>query len=159
MSLQYVIDGCNITHHPEFLKNISKKYSDSRVELIEFIRINKLCGSENNRAWVIFDGYPDSALNNLSSEGLNILFSSDQSADEKIKKILENAGNTRNFVVVSDDKEIISFARLYRAKALSVEKFVTVKTLKPGARDIGESKIGFSAMHKINEELRRLWLK
>jgi len=118
-----------------------------------------LCGSENNRAWVIFDGYPDSALNNLSSEGLNILFSSDQSADEKIKKILENAGNTRNFVVVSDDKEIISFARLYRAKALSVEKFVTVKTLKPGARDMGESKIGFSAMHKINEELRRLWLK
>lgn len=160
MSLQYVIDGCNVTHHPKFIKNTPKKSSDSRADLIELIRIKRLCGSENNRVWIVFDGYSDSALDNLSSSNLNIIFSCNQSADERIKKFLELSDNAKNVVVVSDDKEIIFFAKSYRARAISVEEFIGDKGRDQGVnQDPGESKIGFSAMHKINEELRRLWLK
>lgn len=160
MSLQFIIDGCNVTHHPDFLKSIPKRYLDSRADLIELIRIKRLCGSENNRSWVVFDGYVDPAINNLSSNNLNVIFSCGQSADDKIKGILENSGNARNFVVVSDDKEIIFFAKAYRAKAMSVERFIGIKAKRQGVnQDPMEIKIGFSAMHKINEELRKLWLK
>jgi hypothetical protein len=109
---------------------------------------------------VVFDGYPDSALNGLSSNNLNIIFSCDQSADEKIRKILELSDNNKNTVVVSDDREIIFFAKGYRARALSVEEFILSKI--NGRRtdsDSAERKVSFSAIHKINEELRKLWLK
>ena len=160
MSLQYVIDGCNITHHLKFIENSPKKYSDSRANLIELIRLERLCGSENNRVWVVFDGYSDSSLDNLKGNNLNIIFSCNQSADERIKKILELSDNAKNVVVVSDDKEIIFFAKGYRARAMSVEEFIE-NGIKPKMvrRDLGESKIGFNAMQKINEELRKLWLK
>jgi len=122
--------------------------------------MKKLCGSENNMAWVVFDGYFDPALSSLNSSNLSIIFSCNQSADERIKKFLELSDNAKNIAVVSDDKEIIFFAKAYRARAISVEEFIGSK-LKPRGvnQDSGESKIGFSAMHKINEELRKLWLK
>lgn len=160
MSLQYVIDGCNITHHRKFEKNTPRKYSDSRADLIEFIRIKRLCGSKNNRVAVVFDGYSDPAIDNLSSGNLNIIFSRDQSADERIKRILELSDNARNLVVVSDDKEILFFAKACRARTVSVEEFIGDKIERQGLnQDSGENKVGFSAMHKINEELRKLWLK
>ncbi len=122
--------------------------------------MERLCGSENNRVWVVFDGYSDSSLDNLKGNNLNIIFSCNQSADERIKKILELSDNAKNVVVVSDDKEIIFFAKGYRARAMSVEEFIE-NGIKPKMvrRDLGESKIGFNAMQKINEELRKLWLK
>ena len=160
MSLQFIIDGCNITHHQKFLESSPKRYSDSRVNLIEFIRQKRLCGSENNKIWVVFDGYVDSALENLNESNLKIIFSCDQSADERIRRILELSDNAKNVVVVSDDKEIIFFAKGYRARAVSVEEFIGSKDGPQRVnQDSGESKIGFSAMHKINEELRKLWLK
>ena len=122
--------------------------------------MERLCGSENNRVWVVFDGYSDSSLDNLKGNNLNIIFSCNQSADERIKKILELSDNAKNVVVVSDDKEIIFFAKGFRARAMSVEEFIE-NGIKPKMirRDLGESKIGFNAMQKINEELRKLWLK
>ncbi|PIP19597.1 MAG: hypothetical protein COT38_04110 [Candidatus Omnitrophica bacterium CG08_land_8_20_14_0_20_41_16] len=160
MSLQYIIDGCNITHHPKFIKNIPKKTADSRAALIEFIGTNRLCGSENNGAWVIFDGYPDASFRDPGKANLKVIFSKDQSADERIKKLLELFDNSKNVVVVSDDKEIIFFARACRAKAISVEEFIRDKVeTKRGNSILDETKVSFSAMSRINEELRKLWLK
>ena len=160
MSLQYIIDGCNITHQPNFIKKIPKKTSDSRVALVEFIRIRRPCGSENNKVWLVFDGYPDLALDNLDKSNLNIIFSRNQSADERIKKLLELSDNPKNVIVVSDDKEIIFFARDCRARTISVEEFIRDKSeTKRGNLISDEAKVTFSAMHKINEELKKLWLK
>ena len=99
-------------------------------------------------------------MGSLSSSNLNIIFSRNQSADEWIKKFLELSDNAKNVVVVSDDKEIIFFAKACRAHVISVEEFIRDKVGYRGVnQDSEDDKIGFRAMHKINEELRRLWLK
>ena len=160
MSLQYIIDGCNVTHHPKFIKNISKEPSDSRVSLVRLIGSRNLCGSANNLVWVIFDGYPDQSLENLEKGRLRIIFSRGESADNKIRKILELTDNPKNTVVVSDDKEVSSFARLMRARPVSVEGFIKEDAAsgKRGTASDGP-KVSCSQMHKINEELKRVWLK
>jgi hypothetical protein len=74
--------------------------------------------------------------------------------------MVELFANAKNIVVVSDDKEIKLFVKSYGAKSMSVEEFLGVeeKGLK-GGRDLeAEEGITYSQMHKINEELRRLWL-
>ncbi|MFY9402643.1 MAG: NYN domain-containing protein [Candidatus Omnitrophota bacterium] len=160
MSLQYIIDGCNVTHNFKFIKILPKKYSDSRAYLIELIKSRNLCGSSNNLIWVVFDGYPQEGLENLEKIRLKIIFSRRQSADEKIKKILELTDNPRNTVVVSDDKEVSSFARIMRAKAISVEEFIKVKVPpKDKSRNLDEAKVNYTQMQRINKELKEIWLK
>ncbi|MBN2831119.1 MAG: NYN domain-containing protein [Candidatus Omnitrophica bacterium] len=157
MSLQYIIDGCNVTHYPGFIKNIPKKPVDSRVFLIELIRLRNLCANKS-LIWLVFDGYPDQGLENLEKGRLRIIFSRKQSADEKIKKILELTDNLKNTVVVSDDKEVASFAKIMRAKAVSVERFLGENRFKHKGFLPEEPKVSYSSMQKINEELKRLWL-
>jgi hypothetical protein len=159
MSLQYIIDGCNVTHHPKFLKNIPKKFSDSRLSLIELINLRNLCGSDNNLVWLIFDGYPDTSLEDYKKSNFRIIFSCQESADEKIKKLLELTDQPKNMVVVSDDKEVSLFARFMRAKSVSVEAFIKDDEVAKRRYVPDDVKLNYSQMHKINEELKRLWLE
>jgi hypothetical protein len=158
MSLQYIIDGCNVTHNPSFTKNIPKRPVDSRVFLIELIRSRNLCANKS-LIWLVFDGYPDKELENLEKEHFRIIFSYKQSADEKIKRILELTANPKNTIVVSDDKEVSSFARIMHAKAVSIEVFMRDSRVKRKGVLLEETRLNYSQMHKINDELKRLWLK
>ena len=63
-------------------------------------------------------------------------------------------------MVVSGDKEIKSFAKIYGAKAMSVEDFIPLETKKAKVgEDAIKPELNYSQMHKINEELSKLWLK
>lgn len=159
MSLQYIIDGYNITCHPKFPKQLPKKFSDSRVALIQLIRAKKSSSSPNNKFWVVFDGYPHSSLANLDQGNITVMFSRGESADQRIKKLLELMVNPKNTVIVSDDKEIIFFAKSCRAKTQSAEDFLLFQDKLLSARSaIPEAEISYAQMHKINEELKKLWL-
>jgi predicted RNA-binding protein with PIN domain len=160
MSLQYIIDGYNLIHHPLFNKYTAKKSKDSRIALLDFIKINRLCGSPKNKITVIFDGYPDLSARNLDSDEINVIFSRSQTADERIKGIVEKSGNPKNVVVVSDDNEIRFMVKSIGAKVLSVEEFLSRKEkLQARIETLAESKLTYSQMHKINQELRKIWLK
>ena len=52
MSLQYVIDGYNLINHRLFIPT-DKRTKDSRIALLELIRIKKLCGSPANEVIVV----------------------------------------------------------------------------------------------------------
>ncbi len=162
MSLQFILDGYNILKHPLLTQLINKKIKDQRLALLEFIRIRRLTGSPKNRVTVVFDGYPDAretaGLDTIGA--VDIIFSRRETADERIRKMVEDAGNPKNIVVVSDDKEIKFFVRAYGAKPLAIKDFIADK--KRGferEEDLWEAKLGFAEMHKINEELRQIWLK
>jgi len=160
MSLQFVIDGYNITCHPEFTNNILKKITDSRSALVQLIHSRRLCGSQNNKAWIIFDGFPGLNQEDLSFANIEVVFSRKESADERIKKIIEKSDNPRNLVVVSDDKEIIFFAKCCKARTLSVDSFIQVKSGTHKDKQVLEKPgLNYTQMHKINEELKKLWLK
>ncbi|MEW6100731.1 MAG: NYN domain-containing protein [Candidatus Omnitrophota bacterium] len=158
MSLQYVIDGYNIIKHPEF-SPLHRKHTDARRALVEFIREKKLCGSPKNKITIVFDGYAPSGEGEDSSRQIEIIFSQARTADEKIKNILEKTPFIKTTVVVSDDKEIKLFARLTGAASLGVSEFISKAKKIDRALLALKPEITYSQMHKINEELRKLWLK
>ena len=158
MSLQYIIDGYNITNHPKFAKQIPKRFSDFRSALVQLIKTKK-SSSPHNKFWVIFDGYPGESLDNQDKGNIMVIFSRRESADERIKKLVELIPNPRNVVVVSDDKEIRFFARSCRAKVESAEDFLALEDKTSHKRgEAPEAEISYTQMHKINEELKKLWL-
>jgi len=158
MSLQYIIDGYNITNHPKFTKQIPKRFSDSREALIQLIKTKKSF-SPHNKFWVVFDGYSGESLDNQEKGNLMVIFSRRESADERIKKLLELIPNPKNVVVVSDDKEIKFYALACRAKVQSVEDFLSLQDKLAHKRiQVPVAEINYTQMHKINEELKKLWL-
>ena len=160
MSLQYIIDGYNITNHPLFKERINKKIKDHKLALLELIKREKLSGSPRNKITVVFDGYLDTR-DNPTSGGTEccVVFSRKETADERIKKMVENSGNPKNTVVVSDDKEIRFFARAYAVRCSSVEEFIKCKVM-PQRKEISpDAELSYSQMHAINQELKKLWLE
>lgn len=160
MSLQYVVDAYNLINHPRFepeRQSVNIQYS-----LANFIRTNKLSGSKNNEVILVFDGYPPATGQIPKENGLSCVFSQEKEADELIKKIVESSHQPRNIIVVTDDKEVQIVSRFLQAKVSSVEEFICGKENKRSANvkfsDLPDSKLGYSAMQKINAELKKKWL-
>lgn len=127
--------------------------------MLEAIKRNKLCGSLNNRVTVVFDGYSGISDKNIETD-IRVVFSRNESADERIRRIVENFGNPKNLIVISDDNEIKFFARAVGAKAVSVEDFFGAKLNSQVKKRVNEDlELNFSQKHKITEELKKLWLK
>ena len=159
MSLQFIIDGYNITNHPDFCRKARQSPADPRPALLNLIKTEKLTGSVQNQVDIVFDGYPRE-VGAAQGQWANVIYSRDISADERIRKMLEASNNPKRVIVVSDDKEIRSNARIFGARHLSVEDFLASdKKRDVGKRQNAEPEISFTAKHKINEELRKIWLK
>lgn len=159
MSLRYIIDGNNCLHHPDF--DYPKNTPDSRLALPAFILKHKLTGSRKNQVLLVFDGYPRAPQQNQGlQDNIEIIFSRKETADQTIKRLLEKAAGVKNIIVVSDDKEIRIFTRLIGARSLSVKDFICRKErLIRAQTDPVKSELSYTQMHKINQELRKIWLK
>ncbi len=157
MPLHYIIDGYNLIKHRCFTP--SSNIHDPRFALIQFLRKEKPCGSPKNKVTILFDGYSgDLSLRGLEFE---VIFSCEASADERIKKIVESASIPKNLVVVSDDRQIRDFVKLCGAVSLRVEEFLNFSRKKVSSRavDLPKAELGGNAARKINDELRKIWLK
>jgi hypothetical protein len=135
------------------------KARDPKYGLIAHVRDEGLCGSGKNPVSVVFDGYPSGF--EFDDGRFRAVFSGDEKADEKIKRIVQSSANPKVLVVVSDDREIYDFARMYSAKALHVEEFLSGGR-REGPRTGDESskpELTYEKMHRINQELRDKWLK
>jgi len=168
MSLQYIIDGYNVINHPLF-KSTHSKIKEPQIALLEFIKTKKLCGSPNNKVIVVFDGYFNTAELKQSGSDIKVVFSREETADEKIRKISQAQGNTKNIVVVSDDKEISLFIKAISARSMSVSQFIdpssrSKKSVNPSGkqtkweRELLKTELNYSQIEKINQELKKRWL-
>lgn len=163
MSLQFVIDGYNITNHRLFNRRSTKSKSPC-FSLIQFIKSNHLLGSERNKAILVFDGFPLKDDRQGRDNQFEIIYSGESSADEKIMKLVESSKNKPRLVVVSDDKEIIYFARICAVKTQAVAEFIgyekeeSRKAMIKKAQE-EEDGLNYSQAYKINEELKKIWLK
>jgi predicted RNA-binding protein with PIN domain len=118
-----------------------------------------LTGSPKNKVTVVFDGYPDSR-ERFDESDFCVVFSRMISADEKIRKLIEESGQRKGIVVVSDDRQVQDAARALGANVSSIEEFVGKKDRQKKPLDNGlEQKVTYSDMEKINSELRKIWLK
>jgi len=161
MSLQYIIDGYNLINHQLFTTR-HKKTKDSRIALLELIRLKKLAGSSKNKITVVFDGYSDIQVSKeFDTNNIDVIFSGDRTADERIKRIVEGSAIPKNIRVVSDDKEIKFFVKSCGAEVLSIEEFMKPDKdlLKPQEEESLKPELTYEQMHRINQELRKIWLK
>ena len=160
MSLHYIIDGYNILHHPN-LALANKKIQDPKAALLEFIKINRLTGSLKNKITLVFDGYPDASGKSRDNADIEIIFSRHESADERIKRIVEASGRRKNIIVVSDDREIKFCVKATGAFCLGVEEFTRLK-VRPAhlqKTDTRKTELSYSQIQKINQEFKKIWLK
>jgi predicted RNA-binding protein with PIN domain len=163
MSLQYIIDGYNVINHSTFARLCDKKIRDQRAALINLIRAHKLTGSLKNKVTIVFDGYPhplDAPGLRENDEKIGVIFSRGESADERIKSIVETCPNPKTAIVVSDDKQIRLVVKYLGAAALGVDEFISCeKKRKTNKEDELKTELNYTQMQRINEELSRLWLK
>lgn len=161
MSLQYIIDGYNLINHPLFSR--AEKHSfDPSTALTAFIKINRLTGSLKNKVTIVFDGYPPSAGGDCVDSSINVVFSRDISADDKIKIFVEQTANRKNIIVVSDDREIKLCVQSLGACSKGIEDFITHREKSGNFHkqdSAAEQKLNYSQMQKINQELKKIWLE
>jgi len=159
MSLQYIVDGYNVIKHPLFSRR-HRKINNSQLAFLRFIITERLTGSRKNKVTVVFDGFSSEAQKIQSSSEIDVIFARNESADEKIREIIERAANVKNIVVVSDDKEIKFFAKSCGGRTATVEEFLAPsKKIEEKEEEIVKPELSYSQMHKINQELKKVWLK
>jgi len=160
MSLQYIIDGYNIINHPLFART-HKASPNIHQSLIKFIKTKRLTGSAKNKVMIVFDGYPPGAGRSYEDREMSMIFSRKISADEFIKKLVEESAQRKSIVVVSNDNEIKSMIKYLGARHQAIEDFVgeKEKSASHKAKEPIKAELSFSQMHKINEELKKIWLK
>jgi len=177
MSLQYIIDGYNLIHNPAFTyskkinpvrntkylrgrNEISNGVRDTKRALLELIKTKRLCGSPRNKIIVVFDGYPGAGEFKQDYADAEVIFSGKETADDKVKKIIEASGNCKNIVVVTDDKEFRFFVKAAGCRIMGVEEFINRKDrLHIQEEGFLKTELNYSQIDKINQELKKIWLK
>lgn len=157
MSLHYLLDGYNILKQMAAFRDLPLE--DGRSGLLRWISDARPQGSVNNQVTVVFDGHPDHFGASPAGGEIRVIFSDGCSADDKIKRMVEEDDDRKNCVIVSDDKDIFLYARSLGSKVMSVKAFTSrSKSIQTG-QGSGGKYISLSRQEKINKELARIWLK
>ena len=148
------------------------KLEDQRRDLVCFIEQCSPQGSSKNRVTIVFDGDED-VFGGMKSSAATIVFSQGESADDKIRRIVAEAKNTKNIVIVTDDRDIQYAVGALGAKAISVSQFLSkgqstgkrkpaaqknTKQAKKVSSEL-EKYISKTDESKITSELGKIWLK
>jgi len=115
-----------------------------------------------NKVTIVFDGYP--TMNNpLQPSGdCGLVFSQDESADDRIREMVEHAANPKIVIVITDDRSVQFHAKAAGASVMGVEEFITAKAASAAAKlQKADRKIELSAVDaaRINNEFRKILLK
>ncbi|VAW17862.1 hypothetical protein MNBD_BACTEROID05-529 [hydrothermal vent metagenome] len=139
---------------------LEQKLEDQRSFLIRLIDSKELRGSANNKVTVVFDGRAD-VFGFEQFGSVEVIFTSGETADDKIKMIVEQAENSKNIIVVSDDRAVQYAVRSLGAKVLAVKSFLKGKKRANLGKSPSESKkkIGFNTEQMITHEMEDIWLK
>jgi predicted RNA-binding protein with PIN domain len=142
-----------------------EKIEDERLKLIHFVERLQPQGSSKNEVTIVFDGRPG-LFSWQGAGGIKVLFSMEQSADDVIRRLVAEANNKKNIVVVSNDKELFLATRAQGAKIVNVQKFLAQPhpSTKGVRQDQGKEKepskyIPKTLEFKINAEMEDIWLK
>lgn len=158
MSLHYIIDGYNCIRHRALAGRIRDR--DFGRGLLRLIEDRRLTGSGKNPLCIVFDGFPSAKNPMIPEVGTKVVFSGDESADDRIKRMVEACGNPRIVVVVTDDRQIQDYVRSLGATVMGVETFASQAEKRRVARGADqETPLSAEAQNSINSEFRKLWLR
>lgn len=135
-----------------------------RRALFNWINVQRPHGSSRNAITVVFDG-KEEYCSAQSVDGIRVIFSKGQSADDVIKNIVQ-ANLKKRIVVVSNDKEIKFYVGALGAQVMSVQEFCGKVPKKTGATSVGKTQdkmsnkyISLAQQAKITKEFEKIWIK
>lgn len=113
-----LVDGNNVIHKIQGLKKIfSDNPEAAQLSLYESIK-GKI--SKNDKLMLFFDGFS-------TIKSPNIIFSGNKTADEIIRKYIEENYSKKKISVISSDAEILGLAKVCGCEILKSEDYVTQK--------------------------------
>jgi predicted RNA-binding protein with PIN domain len=153
--MPYIIDGNNLIGSSP---DISLDDKDSRKKIIYILK--KYQGVKNNNIIVVFDGEPDGTLNRESLKNkFTIVYPKyGDSADDEIKKIIDNYTNLKDVILVSSDRELKTCAKKKGARTInSIEFYFELKRVYHvnGKKEKLKKRINI----KISEKEVDSWMK
>lgn len=139
----YLIDGNNLIGK---IKSVQKK--EISREKLAYI-IEKYFHGKNVAPVLYYDGY---VKESIRTSGVDVIYSNNITADEKIKDRIEREKNPRIISVVTSDFNLQEFAKVCRCEVISSESFAHMlfKTKDPAEEDNKPNSIS-------NDEMRRLF--
>ena len=156
MALHYVLDGYNVIHQLPSLADLNPE--DSRTGLIRILQTLQPQGSFRNEVTVVFDGQTVNVP--PQSPGIRVVFSYEESADDVIKRLVEDTPNVRSLIVITDDKAIRYYARAAGAGIKSVKDFFgSMKKKSSGSGTSDQNTISQSQEYGITQEMEQIWLR
>jgi predicted RNA-binding protein with PIN domain len=115
----YIIDGNNLIGKTPSINKLQRKRKDASREKIAFL-IGRFFAKRKASVSLHFDGYKNDDIKVL---GIRIKYSENQSADQKIKKEIEQSKNPKNIIVVTSDNNVAEFARVCSCSIMKSEEF------------------------------------
>jgi len=155
---------------------VQKKLEDRREGLIAFIERYQPQGSWKNSVTIVFDGKSDvySLPSGTARSGVKVTFSRDETADEKIKRLVQQSQTKKSIVVVTDDRDIKYHVRALGAIPMSVKDFLAkmaepayrtgrpkpaaVESKTKGKEPAETKRIPKTLEQKITSEFAEIWL-
>lgn len=134
--MPYLIDGNNLIGH---MPNLELDDPGSKRRLVEQLAIFQ--AAKKTKVILVFDGPMDPDLfgDQVRKKKFTILWPNmDENADSIIKKQVRKQTDLRRFYVVSNDREIQTFARKKRAKTIDCKEFQ--KRLRKALKEYRESR-------------------
>jgi len=121
-----IIDGYNVIYRDNALKKqLDISLAHARKGLVEFCVRWLSTRGDFSEFWIVFDG--DSSVmpsSNASSGGVRVLFTrTREDADDRILSFLRDAGNDKEYFVISSDNYVSGNAKRMGAKIMPVSDF------------------------------------
>jgi predicted RNA-binding protein with PIN domain len=152
MSRHFLVDGYNVLHKmpelaPQAEEFAGRTLEEGRDGLVRFIAGRRPHGSLRNAVTVVFDGSMDVCSLNVPGE-VKVIFSKGESADDLIKRLIEESLNPREIVLVSEflaqgDKNTSAHRKPRGASGKSSDGKVIPEVFKA----------------RVNRELEKTWLR
>ncbi len=146
--ITYLIDGNNLIGKIKSLSRIQKKSRQHSRERLAF-KLDNFFRNKKHKVFLHFDGFPGEVIN---TDSIKIQYSENKTADERIKKQIEQISNRKNIIVVTSDTNLADFSRVCSCTVISSEEF-SKEIMKINEADEKQQRI--DSMN--NEEFKKIF--
>ncbi len=147
---RYIIDGNNLIGKIKSIKNLQKKDKQASREKLAFV-LDRFFQQKKYKATLHFDGHPNLPI---KVSKIKIIYSENETADDKIKYQIEQTRNRKLLSVVTSDGNLREFARVCSCEVISSEDFGK-EIMKSKNQD--EEKAIIDSLQKDIDEFKKLF--
>ena len=124
--------------------NLQKKDKQASREKLTYM-LDRYFANKKANISLHLDGHPNSKIN---SSTMKIVYSENQTADDKIKKQISQSKSPRNIIVVTSDTNLAQFAKVCSCTVNSSDHFAA--EINKSARNLDEQSI-IDSMNNVDE--------